>query len=81
MQLSPASESLLSLPQERLPNWSQLPILDLMGILSSEIDIIRNGMERRVEVSGCALNPAQGQTYDARELLCGDFYERDGSAY
>jgi hypothetical protein len=81
MPLSSSSMSLLQLPEGRLPEWTQLPITDLMGLVTTEIDIIRNGMERRVEVSGCSLNPAQGQTYDARELLCGDYYERDGPVY
>ena len=81
--LLPLSSSaiLLNPLDERLPNWSQLPIFDLTGLLTTEIDIIRTGMERRVEISGCALNPAQDYTYDARELLCGDLYERDGPVF
>lgn len=81
MQLLPAGVDLLDLPGHSLPSWTQLPVLDLLGTVTTEIDIIRTGMERRTEISGCAMNPAQERTYDARELLCGDYYERDGPAY
>lgn len=61
---------LLDLPQGRLPDWSDLPILDLMGTVTSEIDIVRTGSERRIEISDCNWDTTHSAAHDARELLC-----------
>ncbi|KAG2068755.1 hypothetical protein BDR04DRAFT_1023666 [Suillus decipiens] len=59
---------LLDLPEQKLPSLSSLPVLDLMGKLSSVSDLLERGTKRRTELTGCSA--AISLTYDARELMC-----------
>lgn len=58
---------LLDLPDNGMPAWDALPVLDLHGLVVSEGLIIDRGQVRRPEVFGCADPPRQ---YDALSLLC-----------
>ena len=58
---------LLDLPENGMPAWGALPVLDLHGLVVSEGLIIDRGQVRRAEVFGCADPPIQ---YDALSLLC-----------
>lgn len=62
------SASLLKLPGESLPAWSELPVLDLWGTITSHHEIIRRGSERHELLSGCLLRLPQFN-YDAGDLL------------
>ncbi len=59
---------LLELPDERLPAWDALPVLDLLGAIVDQKTIEQRGMERRIELTGCEEPPLR--PYDARDLLC-----------
>ena len=71
-------DGLLQLPNRVLPSWTELPVLDLLGVLTTEMELVRLGMERRVDMSTCEPTTARGTSFDARDLLCGGYYERDG---
>ena len=67
-------ESLLALPGQSLPDWNELPVLDLWGTVTSHHEILRRGNERHELISGCLSRLAQSQfTFDASELLCSSF--------
>jgi len=57
---------LLDLPQQVLPEWLRLPVLDLAGHLTSETELFRRGTRRSTSLGGC---PVDGTPYDARQLL------------
>ena len=59
---------LLELPEARLPDWHALPVLDLLGVVSSETVITQRGRERRTELTGCDGLPTRSN--DVGELLC-----------
>lgn len=59
---------LLELPGSRLPTLNELPVLDLLGIISDEEILAKRGRERRTELTGC--DGLLTQAYDVRELLC-----------
>ncbi|KAI0664218.1 hypothetical protein C8Q70DRAFT_905078 [Cubamyces menziesii] len=59
---------LLELPDERLPSWTSLPVLDLFGTIVDHNTIASRGAERRADLTGCG--EATLQPYDAQELLC-----------
>ncbi|KAG2743228.1 hypothetical protein P692DRAFT_201841865 [Suillus brevipes Sb2] len=65
---APLFPGLLDLPEQRLPSLSSLPVLDLMGKLSSASDLLERGTERRTELTSCSATIFL--TYDARELMC-----------
>ena len=52
----------------RLPTLNELPVLDLLGIISDEEILAKRGRERRTELTGCG--GLLTQAYDVRELLC-----------
>ncbi|KAI0057461.1 hypothetical protein BV25DRAFT_1920166 [Artomyces pyxidatus] len=60
---------LLDLPGGHLPPWGDLPVLDLHGLLTSEEEIERRGLERRSALFNCSESV---RPYDAQELLCVD---------
>lgn len=64
----PLSPGLLDLPEQRLPSLSSLPVLDLMGKLSSASDLLERGTKRRTELTSCSATIFLA--YDARELMC-----------
>ncbi|KAG1728054.1 uncharacterized protein EDB91DRAFT_1228589 [Suillus paluster] len=47
-----SSPGLLDLPKKKLPSLSSLPVLDLMGRLSSASDLLERGTKRRTELTG-----------------------------
>jgi hypothetical protein len=60
---------LLDLPENEMPAWDALPVLDLHGSVVSEELIVDRGQARRSEVFGCTdMNPPI--PYDALSLLC-----------
>jgi hypothetical protein len=61
------STGLLDLPENGMPAWDALPVLDLHGSVVSEELIVDRGQARRPEVFGCTDPPIQ---YDALSLLC-----------
>ncbi|KZS94459.1 hypothetical protein SISNIDRAFT_503355 [Sistotremastrum niveocremeum HHB9708] len=73
--LSLTGVDILDLPNANLPDWENLPILDLLGLPTTELDIARIAYERRLEVSSCEWRHSNAYTYDARELLCVGVYE------
>jgi hypothetical protein len=66
--LSETRSSLLNLPGESLPTWSELPVLDLWGTVTSNDEIIRRGSERREQLSGC-LSRLPQLSFDASDLF------------
>jgi hypothetical protein len=60
---------LLDLPENEMPSWDALPVLDLHGSVVSEELIVDRGQARRSEVFGCTdMDPPI--PYDALSLLC-----------
>lgn len=59
---------LLELPQGRLPGWTDLPTLDLLGLVASEEALRERGRVRRTELTDCGDPPST--PYDVWELLC-----------
>ncbi|KAL1941175.1 hypothetical protein VTO73DRAFT_7387 [Trametes versicolor] len=59
---------LLELPDERLPAWDALPVLDLLGAIVDQETVSQRGTERRTVLTGCEGLPSR--LHDARELLC-----------
>ena len=59
---------LLDLPDARLPEWSTLPVLDLLGNVLDSDALIRRGTDRRTELTGC--DGVLTQAFDVEELLC-----------
>jgi hypothetical protein len=63
--------SLLDLPDDSLPTWDNLPVLDLWGIVTSHQRIQYRGRERHALISRCpSFKDSARFTYDANELLC-----------
>lgn len=67
---------LLKMPKKTLPSWSELPVLDLLGTLSSSKEIRNRGFERQKELAGCRdgdiWDPSQ-YSFKAEELFsCSD---------
>jgi hypothetical protein len=58
---------LLDLPENEMPPWDALPVLDLHGSVVSEELIVDRGQARRSEIFGCTDPPIP---YDAFSLLC-----------
>ncbi|KAH9945730.1 hypothetical protein B0H21DRAFT_693844, partial [Amylocystis lapponica] len=61
---------LLDLPDEELPPWASLPVLDLLGLLASEEIAAERGRLRRAELTRCT-EPAS-RRHDVWDLLCLD---------
>jgi hypothetical protein len=64
---SAAVTDLLDLPEERLPSWGSLPVLDLLGMATTEETIQERGASRREEMFMCA---APDRPLDIKALLC-----------
>ncbi|KIJ20676.1 hypothetical protein PAXINDRAFT_106349 [Paxillus involutus ATCC 200175] len=60
--------SLLDLPEGTLPDWRDLPVLDLMGSVSSMETIQQRGSERRATLSECS--DVSSLPSSVRDLLC-----------
>ncbi|KAF9820580.1 hypothetical protein IEO21_01283 [Rhodonia placenta] len=63
-----AGTGLLDLPDARLPQWSDLPSLDLLGLSAGEDELMERGKVRRAELTDCAY--AVHIDHDIRDLLC-----------
>ena len=63
---SPISE-LLDLPDNTLPRWDSLPVLNLTGSLTTLGLLAERGRQRRAELTGCTSEPLW---YDAQDLMC-----------
>ncbi|KAI0642170.1 hypothetical protein C8Q79DRAFT_917436 [Trametes meyenii] len=59
---------LLELPEERLPDWDALPVLDLLGEIVDLDTISQRGTKQRAQLTGCERPPAQA--HNVQELLC-----------
>jgi len=74
--------SLLNLPEQKLPDWPLLPVVDLWGYLATEEEIVTRGWTTVATLALCA-EDAESQpyilsrppTYSAKELLCERTYE------
>ncbi|TDL23787.1 hypothetical protein BD410DRAFT_856826 [Rickenella mellea] len=62
---------LLDLPQKSMPSWSELPVMDLVGLVSSEDALSARGRRRRDELMGCDVIAGTG-SFDPRELFMCD---------
>ena len=63
---------LLDLPLGRLPAWRDLPILDLVGLVSSSRQLVTRGMQRQRELSGCdtlASGPTRRLSFEVQDLF------------
>lgn len=60
---------LMDLPEARMPHWNDLPVLDLLGLLSSESVIQVRGLARRKELFRCD-NDNVAVSSDLRSFLC-----------
>jgi hypothetical protein len=73
---------LLELPEGSLPDWSNLPVLDLWGAVATEEEVIARGWSAVAGLATCAA-AAETQpyklelppTYNPKELLCPREYE------
>ena len=70
----PTTTRLLELPREILPSWNSLPVLDLLGLLTTEDALIHRGQKRIEDLLGCRPTPG---TQDTRKWLCIDRPEED----
>lgn len=59
---------LLGLPGGALPDWERLPVLDLVGEVSSMEAIQKRGNERRAELGECVGDASLPSS--VRDLLC-----------
>lgn len=67
-EISSPSPGLLDLPDQTLPSWSSLPVLNLTGSLASFENLIHLGQHRRDQLTRCshaALRP-----HDMKDLMC-----------
>ncbi|KAI0343255.1 hypothetical protein BDW22DRAFT_1317164, partial [Trametopsis cervina] len=64
---TPAATDLMDLPEGRLPSWTQLPVLDLLGLFATATSIQQRGIARREELFECERADAP---LDVRALLC-----------
>lgn len=74
------STGLLDLPEEQLPDWHDLPLLDLTGSFSSHYLAETRGLNRQRELTGCltkASDVRRRRTFNAMDLFNCDF----GSAF
>lgn len=71
------NQSLLALPQGRLPQWTELPLLDFWGSIATDEEIIERGWQTWSQLDTCKtpLRLDQPLTFNARELLCKKIYE------
>ncbi|CAG8446369.1 10927_t:CDS:2 [Gigaspora rosea] len=60
------------LPDNHLPNYKDLPIMDFWGHLVTQKELIRRGRSFHSEISICPPNDSDELTYDPRDLLCVD---------
>lgn len=72
MQLPTTSGALalLELPNNRLPCWHSLPVLNLTGMLVSLQTILDAGQQRRTELTECTAEHSPSSSYDVRALWC-----------
>ncbi|KAG9292244.1 hypothetical protein G9A89_023964 [Geosiphon pyriformis] len=64
------------LPNERLADYNDLPVLDLWGKLVTGEILVERGQELQFRVSDCPPETGYGLTYSAKDLLCVDEYEK-----
>lgn len=66
------NESILDLPEGRLPTWGTLPIFDLWGALTTEDEVAERGWQSVTQMELCAtdLRLDKPLTFDPTELLC-----------
>jgi hypothetical protein len=62
------SARILNLPDETLPPWHLLPVLNLTGSLTSFETLIEQGLARRTQLTRCPKAPSM--EYDVRDLMC-----------
>lgn len=63
---------LLDLPEEQLPAWSDLPVLDFWGTISNEPELETRGTERQKKLVGCttvANLEGRRRPFEAEELF------------
>ncbi|CAG8772734.1 15007_t:CDS:1, partial [Racocetra fulgida] len=58
------------LPESRLPEFENLPIMDLLGNVVSSEEIIQRGRSLHSKVSECPPNDSNEIKYDPEDLLC-----------
>ncbi|KAI0704280.1 hypothetical protein BC835DRAFT_1475019 [Cytidiella melzeri] len=63
----PAMTGLMDLPDERMPRWDHLPLLDLLGMFATEEILQGRGTTRREELFDCEV---PNRLLDIRALLC-----------
>lgn len=72
---SSVETGLLDLPEEGLPDSSDLPVLNLLGAITTLEEITERGITRQTEVADCitvASEASRQKAFDARELFaCG----------
>ncbi|CAG8533709.1 10930_t:CDS:2 [Paraglomus occultum] len=61
------------LPNGHLPQYAELPVLDLWGNVVGHDELIHRGLNLQREVSEC---PPEDLTYDPKDLLCAAAYQR-----
>ncbi|CAG8586915.1 11235_t:CDS:2 [Racocetra persica] len=60
------------LPNGRLPDFKDLPTMDLWGKVTSTKELIQRGRELHLEISVCPPTGLDKLTYDPQDLLCVD---------
>jgi hypothetical protein len=63
-------EGLLDLPEARLPDWDELPVVDFWGQLVTEDEIVYRGKATVESMQKCPPLGNGTPAFDARELLC-----------
>lgn len=72
MPLERSRALLEGLPESELPEWSNLPVVDLWGSVTGEKEIWERGAKRIMELDSCSGNIRVGRrvSFDAGELMC-----------
>lgn len=71
------SESLLDLPQGKLPPWDNLPLIDLWGSIATDEEVVERGWQTTAQLDSCPpFRLDVPPTFNARELLCKKVYDR-----
>ncbi|CAG8538493.1 4754_t:CDS:2 [Diversispora eburnea] len=66
------NDVLSGLPDGKLPNYINLPMLDLLGNIVSAEEIVQRGRILHSEISLCPPSENDEISYDSRDLLCVD---------
>ena len=80
--MQPTGGLLIGLPDDQLPGWGQLPVLDLWGSMATEDELVSRGWRDINRLGTCTAHLRNedevfaGLDYDAYDLLCPRIHRR-----